>query len=282
MRETRPPIAISCDDLNSVRALDNIERTGLPVHGDVIVTNVRRFQDVRQFVRENRPRIARAEPGVHISLFEGEFPKEVAGKQLFGEEGLLHRLLHEAEGNEKHITRHFRSHFNKWAAQALGKHEQRIRDEMHRQLDSWKQLFGEEAKFLSYHWGMHFIPFLHGLYAQVANEREIPYRHATQYTGMPSRGALMVYDALNDNDVTGKRVLTALEKIQKRGKPTEIMVHFGESDYGMAQARAFLDPRVREEISRWHIEMPHTIWKRMQAGQKKPAHSSLDADFLVG
>ena len=264
MRETLPPIAISCDDLNSPRALDNIELVKLPIHGDVIVTNVRRFPDVGQFIRENRARLERTEPGVHISLFEGEFPKETTGTQLFGEAGFLHRMLHEAEGEHTHLSRHFRSHFNRWAAQALGKHEQRIRDEMHRQIDTWKQLFGKEASYLSYHFGMHFIPFLHSTYVRVANERGIPYRYATQYTGMPARGALAVYDGLNDPDVTGKRVLTALEKIQKRRRPTEIMVHFGESGYGGAQTRAFLDPRVREEISRWHIEMPHTILQRLQ------------------
>jgi hypothetical protein len=281
MLETRPPLAICCDDLNSTRALDNIERVNLPIHGDVIVTDVEKYQNITQFVAENRARLAKVEPGVHISLFEGKFPEAKRGKQLFGEEGLLHRMLHEVEHPHAKQTRHFRSHFNRWAANALRNHEKSIRDEMHRQVDFWKTLFGEEPRYLSYHFGMHFIPFLHNIYVAVAQERDLPYRHATQYTGMPARGTLFVYDGLNDGDVTGKRVLTALEKIKKRGKPTEIMVHFGESGYGEVQTRAFLDPRVRSELAHWRIEMPHVLWNRLHVGHKR-AHSAADTGALAG
>lgn len=107
MTERRTPsISISCDDLNTNRGLDNIARIGLPIHGDVIVT----FPGVGRFVAENRKPLAKVEPGVHISLFEGEFPMD--GKGLFGPRGRLHHLLHAFEDPRRGNIPRYRHWFN--------------------------------------------------------------------------------------------------------------------------------------------------------------------------
>lgn len=267
MLERQPPaISITCDDLNTERGLENIERTGLPIHGDVIVTGVQRFPEVRYFVKKHKGRLERVEPGVHISLFDGEFPQD--RKNLFGNRGRLHAMLHEIEDPKRLHDPHYRRKFNKRTTKILAPYAFDIKGEINRQIDFWKEIYGAYPFYLSYHFGMHYIPLLHTLYADVAKERDIPYRHAAQYTGLPKKHDLAVYDRLNDPLVTPQRVLVALHKINAGGHATDIMVHLGDAQYGHKQVDAFTDARVRHELKNWRIEMPHTIWRRLQNGGK--------------
>lgn len=253
-----PAISISCDDLNTRRGLDNIARVGLPIHGDVIVTQ----PGVGRFVAQNRDRLAKVEPGVHISLFEGEFPND--GKGLFGPRGRLHHLLHEIEDPRKARIPRYRHWFNIHTGKILTPFTADIGGEINRQIDVWKGIYGSPPHFLSYHFGMHYIPLLHDIYAKVAQERGIPYRHAAQYTGLPKKYDLAVFDRLNDKFVTPERMLTALEKTRKKGRETDFMVHLGNWEYGDAQVRMLNDERVRHALSNWRIEMPHVIWQRLK------------------
>lgn len=279
MTEHFPSIAISCDDLNSPRGLENIERTAfLPIHGDVIVTNVEKYPDVTNFVRDHRRRLERVQPGVHISLFDGRFPTD--NKGLFGNRGRLHHLLHEIESPQNHREPHYRRDFNRRANHALSAYQADIHDEISRQIEFWERIYGEKPYYLSYHFGMHYIPILHEIYAKVARERDIPYRHAAQYTGLPKRGDLAVNDRLNDRFVTPQRLLVVLKKIRESHNVTEVMVHLGDATYGDAQVRMFRDPRVRDELARWNIEMPHVLWRKLQ--QKRTAQDSRHhSDFGV-
>ncbi|MBI5018972.1 ChbG/HpnK family deacetylase [Candidatus Gottesmanbacteria bacterium] len=264
MNERLPPsISISCDDLNTKRGLDNIARTGLPIHGDVIVT----LPGVGRFVAENRQSLAKVEPGVHVSLFEGDFPKDSKG--LFGPRGRLHFLLHEIEDPKKNKFSRYRHWFNIKTRHMISGFVSDIHGEINRQIDVWKGMYGELPHYLSYHFGMHYIPLVHEVYAKAAQERGIPYRHAAQYTGLPKKYDLAVADSLNDKWVTPQRMLVVLDKIRRKGRETDVMTHLGNWEYGDAQVRMFNDMRVRQELANWRIEMPHVIWQRLQDARQR-------------
>jgi predicted glycoside hydrolase/deacetylase ChbG (UPF0249 family) len=106
--------------------------------------------------------------GLHIDFVT---PFAGTGASEFGPNG---RFLEELFSREykKEITRVFTS------AELL-----KVRQEIRRQIEDFRQMAGRLPSHLDYHFGLHFLPDVMAIYLMVAEEYGLPVRWGTQYAG---------------------------------------------------------------------------------------------------
>lgn len=262
----KPSLGIGVDDVNTGRCIRLMECLELPFQANVIVVDDPNRKSVDLLVREFGSRLRAFRPVIHVSLFTGIFLKDNRG--MFGENGILHRVLHGIEHTPaEHRERHLQHWMNRNLSGFLKPHERYIIDEIHRQAEYWKQISGYDTAGLSYHWGLHMVPPVHSLYVKAAREMGVPCRYAADRLGVPKKGHVAVRDGLNYSGVDTRAVLNYLAEILKIGNPAEVTLHLAEWEYGFDQFRAFNHPSVRSMLTNFKLETPSDMWRRSQYPQ---------------
>lgn len=255
--DTRPKLAVVCDDANSLRTIIRAQSLPFPVHMSVIATDDPAFRmGVRELALRYKDDMASGEPGLHLSWLTGNFPKRTGN--LFGPHGLTHQALHtieKARNKSKCLGRVIAKEYGT----ILYRFTPDIQAEMVRQIQIIGELFGN-VPYITYHHGIHHFPFLYELYHRQADALGIPHRGAAKYNRLPFEGGRLIFhDRLNHKGVTPDEFNASLLGILHRGLDTELCVHLGNTWYGRAQTLAFTDERVRKTLLGFHIMMPHEI-----------------------
>gem|GEM_PF-3347343 len=133
---------------------------GIVTTASALVT-MRHAKQAARFVQNIRMPV-----GLHLDLFEGEFPHDDEG--LFGGGGFMEDVLNAREIRGERIS---------LPSQVSNK----IFREFWRQLCEFQDVFGRRPDHLSYHWGIHYIPDVLESYIRFASEEHIPFRYGAQY-----------------------------------------------------------------------------------------------------
>lgn len=154
--------------------------------------------------------------GLHINIFEGEFPIDNLG--VLGSGGLARRLLREDEelGNEFECLTDEALHI--------------IESEMKRQINFFEEFFGDKPNHLSYHFGIHNQPQIWEIYRNVAGLSGIPYRYMSKYSrdeAINDKHPLTTVDSLNHDGVEKKMVLMEINRMPEM---SELMIHLGTDE----------------------------------------------------
>jgi hypothetical protein len=267
MIEHAPRIGFGVDDVNTRRSLSTMERLrkkyGYTFQASVLVQDEPgRIPDVAPFAKKRGGRVRECFPVLHVSLFTGVF--EGDPEHYFGHHGELHKVLHARE----HIPLHDKNgrvlqEVEESANRLLDGHERYVIDQIHRQHDRFSRLFKIDPYGYSYHYGIHWLPRLIGLFSQAARERGLPYRYDASRAQAPRRSHVEVYDGLNVPGVTPDKFLRMLQKKSGRLGMTEVTFHFGEK-YGKDQEHLFEDINVRRMLRQFTHELPSEMWRRTE------------------
>lgn len=247
MSKERGRISFTTDDFNSLHAVHEAEVfAGLvgPIHGSVIMTDVARFQPVRQFASECASRLTQFELGPHIDVTEGV---NVKYPWLVGRRGITRTFLYGVEAVSRRSPRVGKV-LNRGASRVLRLFSELYQEEIAMQVELAFDLFNRrDDMMVTYHDGLHNLSEPYVNYHIVAHKYNLPHRGARKYNGRHTwDGQLGFYDSLNVDNMNVGHVMSFVREMHELKIPTEVDLHLGQKRF--CQIQTFSSPRVAHMI----------------------------------